>query len=132
MFHFNTITSQLNLLRSSFFCTFAGIKKQKISAYYVFRKYRLKIIYSGTNFSSFLDVRLILSITAQSVFAVKLSAWARWKGILIENPCEKLPVGIRIRTGRLRNFVWKFYMSVPTFPLLTKKEKVDEVWQLLL
>jgi hypothetical protein len=66
------------------FCTFAGIKKQKISAYHIFRKYRFKIIY-GTNFSSFLDFRVIHSITAQSIFEVEPSAWARWKGILIEN-----------------------------------------------
>jgi hypothetical protein len=37
----------------NYFCTFAGIKKQKISAYHVFQKYRLKTIYSGTNFSSY-------------------------------------------------------------------------------
>jgi hypothetical protein len=37
------------------FCTFAGIKKQKISAYHVFREYRHKTVYSGTNLSSFLD-----------------------------------------------------------------------------
>jgi hypothetical protein len=66
-------------------CTSAGIKKQKISAYHVFRKHRHKTIYSGTNFSSFLDVRLILSVTAQSIFAVEPSAWERWKGILREN-----------------------------------------------
>jgi hypothetical protein len=48
----NVTFSDLN-----FFCTFAGIKKQKISAYHVFCKYRLKTIYSGTNFSSFLDFR---------------------------------------------------------------------------
>jgi hypothetical protein len=54
MFHFKTIT-------------FVGIKKQKMSAFLVFRKYRLKTIYSGTNFSSILDFRLILihSITPQ-------------------------------------------------------------------
>jgi hypothetical protein len=54
-----------------FFCTFDGIKIQTISAYHVFRKYRLKNIYSGTNFSIFFDFRLILSITAQSIFAVE-------------------------------------------------------------
>jgi hypothetical protein len=48
------------------FFTFAGIKKQKISAYHIFRLYRLKSICSGTNFSSFLDFRLILSITVHS------------------------------------------------------------------
>jgi hypothetical protein len=32
-----------------------------------------------------LDVRVILSIKAQSVFGLEPSAWARWKGILIEN-----------------------------------------------
>jgi hypothetical protein len=37
------------------------------------------------NFSSFLDFRLILSITAQSIFAEEPRAWARWKSILIEN-----------------------------------------------
>jgi hypothetical protein len=63
----------------------AGIKIQKIWAYHVFRKYRLKTIYSGTNFSSFLDFRLILSITAQSIFAAEPSSWARWKGISIDN-----------------------------------------------
>jgi hypothetical protein len=42
-------------------------------------------MYSGTNFSNFLDFRVILSITAQSIFAVEPSVWARWKGILIEN-----------------------------------------------
>jgi hypothetical protein len=68
-----------------FFCTFAGIKKQKISALHVFQKYTQKTIYSGINFSSFLDFRLILSITAQSIFAVEPSAWTRSKGILIEN-----------------------------------------------
>jgi hypothetical protein len=66
-------------------CTFVGIKKQKISEYHVFRKYRLNIIYSDTNFSSFLDFRVILSITAPSIFAAEPSAWVRWKGILIEN-----------------------------------------------
>jgi hypothetical protein len=60
-------------------------ENKKISAYHVFRKYRLKTIYSGTNFSSFLDFRLILFITAQSIFAVEPSAWASWKGILMEN-----------------------------------------------
>jgi hypothetical protein len=39
----------------------------------------------GTNFSSFLDCRFILSITAQSNFAAEPSAWARSKGISIEN-----------------------------------------------
>jgi hypothetical protein len=52
-------------------------------AYHVFQKYRLKTVYSGTNFSSFPDFRLILSITAQSIFAIEPSA--RWKGILKEN-----------------------------------------------
>jgi hypothetical protein len=61
------------------------IFEQKISAYYVFRKYRLKTIYSGTNFSRFFYSRLILSITAQPIFAVAPSAWACWKGILIRN-----------------------------------------------
>jgi hypothetical protein len=28
---------------------------------------------------------LLLSITAQSIFAIEPDAWARWKGILIEN-----------------------------------------------
>jgi hypothetical protein len=59
-------------------------KKTKKSAQYVFRKYRLKTIYSGTNFSRFLDFRLILSITTQSIFALEASAWARWKGSSIE------------------------------------------------
>jgi hypothetical protein len=68
-----------------FFCTFAGIRKLAIPAYHVFRKNRLKTIYSGTHFSSFLDFRLIFSITTQSIFAVEPSVWARWKGILIEN-----------------------------------------------
>jgi hypothetical protein len=67
------------------FCKFAGIEKQKISAYLVFRKYCLKTIYSGTNFSSFLDFRLIFSITAQSIFGVKPSAWVRWKATFIEH-----------------------------------------------
>jgi hypothetical protein len=40
----------------NFFCTFFSIKKK--SAYHVFRKHHLKTIYSGTNFSSFLDFRL--------------------------------------------------------------------------
>jgi hypothetical protein len=64
--------SDLNL-----FLHFCWHKKQKIYAYQVFQKYRLKNIYSGTN------IRVILSITAQSIFAVKASAWARWKGILL-------------------------------------------------
>jgi hypothetical protein len=34
--------------------------------------------------SSFLDFRLILSITAQSIFAVEPSVWARWKDILLD------------------------------------------------
>jgi hypothetical protein len=42
-------------------------------------------IYSSTNFSSFLDFRVIFSITAQSIFLVEASAWACWKGILKEN-----------------------------------------------
>jgi hypothetical protein len=80
MFFFKTI-SDLN-----FFCTcLLALKKQKISAFHVIQKYRLKTIYSGTNFSSLLDFRLILSITAQSIFAVEPSAWARWIGISIEN-----------------------------------------------
>jgi hypothetical protein len=58
-------------------------------AYHVFRKYRLKSIYSGTNFLSFLDFRFILSITAQSIFALEPSAWPRWKGILIDNFTKK-------------------------------------------
>jgi hypothetical protein len=60
------------------------MKKQNISEYHSFRKYRLKTIYNGTNFSSFLDFRLILSITAQSIYVVEASAWTQWKGILIE------------------------------------------------
>jgi hypothetical protein len=32
-----------------------------------------------------LDFRLILSITAQLIFAVEPTIWARWKGILIDN-----------------------------------------------
>jgi hypothetical protein len=59
---FSTWPSPIN-----FFCTFADRKKQKIYAYYVFRNYRLKNIYSGTNFSRFLDSRLILLITHSSV-----------------------------------------------------------------
>jgi hypothetical protein len=76
----------------TFFFTFAGIKKQKISACHVFRKYRLKTIknyYSGTHFLSLLDFRLILSITAQSILTVEPNAWARWKGFLIENITKK-------------------------------------------
>jgi hypothetical protein len=83
-FHFDHLSTQPTPILI-FFCTFAGIKKQKLSAYHVFRKYPHKIIYSGTNFSSFFDCRLILSITVQSIFAVEPSAWTRWKGILIEN-----------------------------------------------
>jgi hypothetical protein len=60
---------------------FVGIKKQKISAYHVFRKYRLKTFYSGTNFSSLLNFRLI---TAQSIFVVEPRVWSRWKGPLTE------------------------------------------------
>jgi hypothetical protein len=48
-----------------------------------FLKYRLKTIYSGAKFSSFLDFRLLLSITAQTILAVEPTA--RWEGILIEN-----------------------------------------------
>jgi hypothetical protein len=82
MFYFKTITSQNKLFLSLFFfCTFAGIKKQKTSASLVFQKYRLKTIYSGTNFSIFLDLRVILSITAQSIFAVE----PRWKESFREN-----------------------------------------------
>jgi hypothetical protein len=33
----------------------------------------------------FYSASIFYSITAQSIFAVKPSAWARWKGILIEN-----------------------------------------------
>jgi hypothetical protein len=55
---------------------------------------KYKTIYSGTNFSSFLDFgfstnTVILSITAQSIFAVEPSVWANWKGILIENITKK-------------------------------------------
>jgi hypothetical protein len=75
----------LNFFDLNFFCTFTGIKKQIISAYHVFRKYRLKTIHSGTNFPSFLDFRLLLSITAQSIFAVEPTVSARWKGISIDN-----------------------------------------------
>jgi hypothetical protein len=52
---FRFLAPGLNLTFSdlNFFCMFAGIKKQKIWAYYVFRKNRLKTIYSGTNFSSY-------------------------------------------------------------------------------
>jgi hypothetical protein len=63
-FHFDHLPTQPSPI-FFYFSKFAGIKKQKIPAYHVFRKYRLKTIYSGTNFSSFLDFRLILSITAQ-------------------------------------------------------------------
>jgi hypothetical protein len=69
-----------------FFCTFAGMNKQKISAYHVFRKYRLITIYSGTNLSRFLVSRLLLSITWPvteidwpSIFAVNPSAWFNGK-----------------------------------------------------
>jgi hypothetical protein len=61
--------------------------KKKIWAYHVFRKYRLKL-FIGTKFSSFLDFRLILSITAQSIFAVE-NCWKGWKGILIDNFTKK-------------------------------------------
>jgi hypothetical protein len=37
--------------------------------------------HSGTNFSSFLNFRVILSITAQSIFVVEASALACRKGI---------------------------------------------------
>jgi hypothetical protein len=40
-------------------------KKNKISAYHVFRKYHVKTIYSGSNFSNFRDFRLILSQLSQ-------------------------------------------------------------------
>jgi hypothetical protein len=40
---------------------------------------------NGTNFSSFLDFRFILSITAQSIFALEPSAWTCWEGISIDN-----------------------------------------------
>jgi hypothetical protein len=57
------------------------MRKQKIPTYHVFRRYRLKTIYSGTNF---FDFQIILSITAQSIFAVEPSGRARWKVFLIE------------------------------------------------
>jgi hypothetical protein len=61
------------------FCKFAGIIKQKISAYHIFLKYRLITIYSGTNFSSFLDFRLIQQVktfnrTEQQIFGAE-SLW---------------------------------------------------------
>jgi hypothetical protein len=62
------------------FCTFAGIKKQKISAYFANSVSKLFIAAQ-----TFLDFLLILSITAQSIFAVEPSTRARWKGILIKN-----------------------------------------------
>jgi hypothetical protein len=64
----------LNLTFSDlkFFCVCCH-KKTKIICISRFRKYSLKTIYSGTNFKSFLDFRLILSITAKSIFAVKPS-----------------------------------------------------------
>jgi hypothetical protein len=40
---------------------------------------------SGTNFSRVLDSLLILSITAQSIFVVEPSVWARWEGTLTGN-----------------------------------------------
>jgi hypothetical protein len=58
--------------------------KKKLSANYVFRKYRLKTIYNRTNFSRYLDSQLILFVTAQSIFTVEPSAWVRWKGILLD------------------------------------------------
>jgi hypothetical protein len=80
----------LNLTFSDlyFFCKFADKKKYLHAIYlHVFQKYR--IIFSGTNFSRFLDSRLILSISAQSIFAVEPSVWARWTGILTEKIKKK-------------------------------------------
>jgi hypothetical protein len=68
-----------------YFCTFAGINKTKNICIPRFSKILSKKYLSGTNFSSFLDLRVILSITAQSIFPIEPSAWARWKDILIEN-----------------------------------------------
>jgi hypothetical protein len=78
--------------------------------YYDFRKYRLKIIYSGTNFSSFLDFRLILSITAQSIFAVELSVWARWKGILIDNITK---IKNNNNSNNKKNYLGSLKMALP-------------------
>jgi hypothetical protein len=61
MFHFYHLSTQPSDL--NFFLLICW--HLKTTAYHVFRKYRLKTIYIGTNFSSFLDFRLILSITAQ-------------------------------------------------------------------
>jgi hypothetical protein len=61
------VISQPGICDFYFFCTFAGLKKQKIWAFLVFRKYRLKTIYSGTNFSSFLDFRVISQLYHSSV-----------------------------------------------------------------
>jgi hypothetical protein len=80
-------------------------QKQKICVIHAFRKYRLKTIYSGTNFSSFLDFRVILSITAQSIFALEPSVWARWKGILRENITK-----IKNKKNNNNNFLF-FYLG---------------------
>jgi hypothetical protein len=40
----------------------------------------------------------MLSITAQSIFPVEPSAWARWKGILIENITKIMPKHVQNKT----------------------------------
>jgi hypothetical protein len=60
-----------------FFTRLLAIKKQKIPSQNYLLRHKL---FEFPRIS-----RVKLSITAQSMFAVEPSVWARWKGILIEN-----------------------------------------------
>jgi hypothetical protein len=79
-----------------------------------------------------LDFQLILSITAQSIFAVEPSAWARLKGILIENLTK-----IENKKNNNNNFLFylgSLKMELPKnlFLILFKLGKLVEDYHLLL
>jgi hypothetical protein len=79
-FHFDHLPTQPSPIL--FFVQVCCHKKQKI--YLDFRKYHFKTIHSGSNFLRSLDSRVVLSVTAQSIFGVEPSVSAHWKGILFK------------------------------------------------
>jgi hypothetical protein len=88
-------------------------------------------INSGTNFSSFRDLQLILSITVQSIFAVEQSSWARWKDISKDNFTK-----IKNKIKQQQQFFYvgslKMELLKKVFLIFFKYDKLAEDYHLLL
>jgi hypothetical protein len=65
---------------------------------------------------------MLLSITAQSIFAVEPSAWARWKGILIE-----IIAKIKNKKNNNKNFVFYLCMGIE-YGITQKKIIIFQPW----